>query len=335
MVDIARKLGVSTVTVSKALNNQKGVSEDLRLKIKQLADEMGYKAPATGRKEQKKSYNIGVLVASAYIAKYATFYWEIYQAMITAAAKRNCFVMLEVLESDEEKEKQEVKLIVEKKIDGLIVLGSVKSDYLKHLQESYQLPLLFMDFYDEQVKGDCIISNSFYGTYYLCNYLFEKGHQDIAFVGTVLATDSITDRYLGYMKSMLEHGQKPDTKWVIADREEARRCYDKIELPEELPSAFVCNCDLTASKVIKSLNERGVRVPEDVSVVGYDEYHYPGLCDVGLTTYSVDMVRMAEDGISTMVKKIKGELYQPGIHVIEGKLVERESVADKNVKVAI
>lgn len=326
MADIAKELGVSTVTVSKALGNQKGVSEELRERIKQLAEEMGYKAVGNKSSEEQKSYNIGVLVAATYIEKYVTFYWEFYQALTREAAKLNCFVMLEVLEKKEEKEKQDIKLIKEGKINGLIILGSMKTDYLKHLEENVQLPLLFMDFYDAHVKEDCIISNSFYGTYYLTNYLFEKGHSDIAFVGTVLATDSITDRYLGYRKSLMEHGVEEKSQWMIPDREESRYCYEQITLPEELPTAFVCNCDLTASKVVKALKERGKRVPEDVSVVGYDDYLYPGLCDVELTSYSVDMKRMARTGIETMVKKISGAPYQTGIQVIEGRLVERASV---------
>ena len=206
MADIAARLGVSTVTVSKALGDQKGVSEELRERIKQMAGEMGYKAPSANRSEEKKSYNIGVLVAEIYIEKYATFYWELYQKITTAAVKEDCFVLLEVLESAAEKELQDIKLIRENKIDGLIVLGSVSTEYLEQLCRGNDLPIVCMDFYDNKVKVDCVISNSFYGAYQLTNYLFDKGHQKIAFVGTLLATDSITDRYLGYQKSLMEHG---------------------------------------------------------------------------------------------------------------------------------
>ena len=329
MADIAQKLGVSTVTVSKALGDQKGVSDELREKIKQLAEEMGYKVPVSNSAEEKKSYNIGVLVSSIYIEKYATFYWEFYQSLTIAAAKVNCFVLLEVLNVEEERDMPDVKLVKEDKIDGLIILSRMKSEYPEHLKENCQLPFLFVDFYDNKVKEECIISNSFYGTYNLTNYLFEKGHEQIAFVGTVLATDSITDRYLGYMKSMMEHGKEIRPEWIIPDREDSRSCFEQIALPEELPTAFVCNCDLTASKIVKSLQEKGKRVPEDVSVVGYDDYLYPGLCDVALTTYSVDMARMAKISLKTMINKISGSSYQTGIRIIEGKLVERDSVSSR------
>ena len=94
-----------------------------------------------------------------------------------------------------------------------------------------------------------------------------------------------------------------------------------------MPTAFVCNCDLTASKVVKGLQERGLCVPGDVSVVGYDDYLYPGLCDVELTTYSVNMEKMAETGVEILRSRLGGDLGQIGIHVIEGGLVERDSVS--------
>ena len=326
MADIAKELGVSTVTVSKALGNQRGVSDELREKIKTVAEEMGYELPVSYKNRDRKGYNIGVLVATTYIEKYATFYWEFYQLLSSAAAKINSFVMLEILSLEAEKELQDILLIREGKIDGLIILGKINTEYLNHIKENCQIPTVYLDFYDNKVEEDCVISNSFYGAYKMTNYLFNMGHKEIAYVGTLLTTDSITDRYLGYQKSMLEHGNIVKQEWLIKDREDVREMYDKISLPEQLPTAFFCNSDLTASKVIKALQERGMRVPEDVSVAGYDDYLYPGVCDIPLTTYAVDMGQMVEEGIHILVKKIEGEPYRSGIHVIEGKLVERASV---------
>jgi LacI family transcriptional regulator/LacI family purine nucleotide synthesis repressor len=328
MTDIAKRLGVSTVTVSKALSDQKGVSDEVREKIKELADSMGYKAPGARKADSRKSYNIGVLVVEAYIEKYGTFYWEMYQKISMESIKKNGFVMLEVVSGAEEAKGNLPKLVQEKRVDGLLLLGGMRSDYLKRLHEEAGVPIVYMDFYDGSEQDDCVISNSFYGSYALTNYLFAMGHRDIAFVGTPLVTDSITDRYLGYLKSMMEKGRKVLPEWVIPDRNQDRVCYDVFELPSAMPTAFVCNCDLTAGKVIKNLREKGYRVPEDISVVGYDDYIYPGLCDVGITTYSVDMAEMAKVGIRFLLKKINGEAYQGGHHIVEGRLVIKESVRE-------
>ena len=329
MADIAARLGVSTVTVSKALGDQKGVSEELRERIKQMAGEMGYKAPSANRSEEKKSYNIGVLVAEIYIEKYATFYWELYQKITTAAVKEDCFVLLEVLESAAEKELQDIKLIRENKIDGLIVLGSVSTEYLERLCRGNDLPIVCMDFYDNKVKVDCVISNSFYGAYQLTNYLFDKGHQKIAFVGTLLATDSITDRYLGYQKSLMEHGVAVEKKWVIPDRDESRECFDHITFPREMPTAFVCNCDLTASILHDELKKIGYDVPEDISIVGYDNYLYGHSFANEVTTYNVDMEQMAKEAVHILLKRVKGISTHAGIHYVDSKVVERTSVKER------
>lgn len=326
MADIAEQLGVSTVTVSKALSDQKGVSEELRDKIKALADELGYKPTKSMKGEAKRSYNIGLLVAETYVERYSSFYWELYQRINANASKENCFVILEVLEPDNEKAFVEPKVIQENKIDGLMILGKIQTDYLKMLQKKSKVPVVYMDFYDQKVEADSVISNSYYGAYHVTNYLFEMGHRKIGFVGTVLATESIMDRYMGYQKAMLEHGEALREDWVVQDRDQHIRIYEQLNLPEDMPTAFVCNCDLIASTMIKTLNANGYRVPEDVSVIGYDDYLYPGLCDIGITTYSVNMERMAQKGIEILVQRINGSEEHMGMQVVEGEFIIRDSV---------
>ena len=325
MADIAKQLGVSTVTVSKALSNQKGVSEEMREKIKALAEEMGYKASTAAKGEVRRSYNIGLVVMETYIEKYSSFYWEFYQRINMSASRENCFVILEVLEANSERDLVVPKVVQENKIDGLMILGRLTTEYLTMLQKKAAVPVVYMDFYDQKVKTDSVISNSFYGAYNITSYLLELGHRKIGFVGTLLATESITDRYLGYIKAMIENGEKPKDEWLIQDRESHIRIFEKLALPADMPTAFVCNSDLTASGLIKTLNEKGYKVPEDISVVGYDDYLYPGLCDIGITSYSVDMERMAQAGMEILVQRIEGSTQPCGMQVVEGKLVIRES----------
>ncbi len=331
LADIAAIVGVSTVTVSKALSDQKGVSEELRDRIKRLADEMGYKQPSAVRKLQDhKSYNIGVLIAEMFLDKYDSFYWQMYQAVTTKAVSKGCFTMLEVIGTSDEASCNLPKVVQEKKVDGVIVIGSMASDYLTVLNEEAGVPIIYMDYYDEKQACDAVISNSYYGTYSLTNYLFDMGHRKIAYVGTLLATESITDRYFGYMKSLMEHGVESKPEWIMEDRDIDSGFIDaknRLVLPKEMPSAFVCNCDLTASYLIKKLQENGYRVPEDISVVGFDNYLYPGLCNVKITTYEVDIKEMARRTIHNVLKKIENDNYKPGVFIVEGRLVCKESVA--------
>ncbi|MBP3474757.1 MAG: LacI family DNA-binding transcriptional regulator [Lachnospiraceae bacterium] len=333
MADIAKVMGVSTVTVSKALSDQKGVSEELRAKIKKQAEEMGYKSASVIYQERTKpnaSYNIGVIVSDRFLDKYDTFYWKLYQEVATAAVHKGCFTMLEVLQAQDEEICVMPKLVQERKADGLVIIGLLRREYLEKLTEQAKVPVIFLDFYDKTGECDAVVSNSYFGMYVMTNYLFDMGHRDIAFVGNVLVTESITDRYFGYMKAMYEHGIEVNPDWIIRDRDPETGRSDQgfeMKLPDRMPTAFVCNNDVAAAMLVCRLEQEGYRVPQDISVVGYDNYQPPGLCDVRITTYEVDMQEMARRTIKKMIRKLSGETYKQSVTIVNGKIVYKESVA--------
>ena len=328
--DIAKKVGVSTVTVSKALSGQKGVSEEMRAKIRTLADELGYVQPSkTRRRGSRKSYNIGLLIEESYMDKYDSFYWQMYQQIATKAMAWECFTLMEVVGRQPEGRVEVPKLIKEQRVDGVIVLGKMPQHFLEMLKSSAKIPVVYMDFTDEERDVDAVVSDSFYGAYELTNYLFSMGHEKIAYVGTLLATTSITDRYLGYVKSMIEHGVPIREDWRIDDRDIRSGYIDEenlLQIPKDMPTAFVCNCDLTAGKLINKLQAQGYRVPEDVSVVGYDNYIYPGICDVEITTYEVDLGQMAKRAVGVLLDRLQYQTVAAGTHIVEGHLVIKDSV---------
>ena len=333
LADIAEKVGVSTVTVSKALSGQKGVSEEMREKIKQLADELGYRSPSENKRQTtEKQYNIGVIIQEVYLDKYDSFYLMMYQELNKRAVARGCFTLLESMSRESVLSNVMPLLVLEKKVDGLIVVGDMTQTYMEHLEEKAGIPVVCMDFYNDTINLDTVISNSFYGTYALTNYLFQMGHKKIAYVGTVGTTNSITDRYLGYAKSLLEHHIEVRKDYVIGDRDTktGRMDLDKYyQLPEDMPSAFVCNCDLAASYLIRKLRANGYRVPEDISVVGFDNYLFPGLCDIGITTYEVNIGEMARRVVHKIVRKIANENYTAGVFIVDGHMVIKDSVTRK------
>ena len=98
------------------------------------------------------------------------------------------------------------------------------------------------------------------------------------------------------------------------------------KLPKQMPTAFVCNNDVAAAMLVNRLEQEGYRVPEDISVVGYDNYQPPGLCDIRITTYEVDMPEMARQAIAIMIRKISGEPYKRGETIVSGRIIYKESV---------
>lgn len=330
LADIAEKLNVSTVTVSKALSGQKGVSDEMREKIKELAKELGYQPPAKVKlPKDGKGYNIGVVISERYLDQQESFYWKMYQEVATGAVSRECFTMLEILSHQGEQEMIMPKLLSEDKADGLIIIGLLKEDYLAMIRENIKVPMVCLDFYDRRHECDAVITDNYYGMYKLTNYLFEMGHTKIGYVGTLLYTGSITDRYFGYCKALLEHGQKVREDWVLEDRNRETGYREEgfaFRFPKEMPTAFACNCDITAGVLTEALREKGYRVPEDISIVGYDNYLSPGVCSLGITTYEVDIKEMAHKALRKLIRRMTGQVSRQGILIVEGRILLKESV---------
>ncbi len=334
MLDIATKLGVSVVTVSNALAGRDGVSEKMRRKICETAEKMGYK-PSNTKSEKRRiaipkiGKNVGILTSERFVGARGTFYWELTASISNQLSQLNICTVYECVTADSEKNAILPNMVTDNKVDGIIVIGQVHRSYIECLSK-LTCPLMFVDFYDNRYNIDSVISDSFNGGYMLTDHLVAKGHRKIGFFGTLNATSSINDRYLGYVKCIMENELEFRKEWIIGDRNERGILFDKIDFPEEMPTAFVCNCDETAFRVISALKSKGVRVPEDISVVGYDNYTVSSICIPTITTVEVDLSRMAEVSVGIMAKKLADPGYSEGRRIISGKLIEKESVLDIN-----
>lgn len=323
MKDIAEALNVSTVTISNALSGKKGVSEELRESVVRTAREMGY--DFTKREKMEQSVRIGVIVVDKYLEIGASFYWTMYQHVAYAASKGQNFTMFEVLEKEAEAGMVMPKLVREKTIDGLIVIGWVDKDYVRKLVRTSGIPIVLLDFSIRDVSCDAVVSGNYIGMYKVTRYLLERGHKDIAFVGSIRANENIMDRYFGYRKGLLEAGISPRREWLLEDRD-LDTGEVKVKLPENMPTAFACNSDLTASKIYDKLKEKGYRIPEDISIVGYDDYLFGHEFAEKLTTYHVDMKQMAETAVKLLMGKIRGSEKRFGIRYVDSVVKERNSV---------
>lgn len=332
MLDIAEKLGVSVVTVSNALAGREGVSEKMRRRICDAADEMGY--VPSGAKGSKKALSlakagnsVGILASERFVGARGTFYWELTADISKRLSQLGICTVYECITAENEDNAQLPNVISENKADGIFVIGQVHRPYIEMLSK-LDVPLVFVDFYDSLYDIDSVNSDSINGGYLLTDHLIRMGHRDIGFFGTFNATSSINDRFLGYIKCLMENNIKYDPEWTLDDRDERGILYSKINFPERMPTAFVCNCDETAFRVIAALKSKGVRVPEDISVVGYDNYTVSNICIPPITTVEVDLNKMAEISVGLMSKKLADSSYSEGRRIISGRLITKSSVLD-------
>lgn len=322
MADIAEKLNISVVSVSKALAGKPGVSEEMRARVVALAKELGYEAKAYG--EPGGTGNIGVLVSDRFFNE-NTFYSKLYRSLVLSSTSEGLTCVMEIVPDEAEKKAQMPALVTGRKVDGLIFMGNLDWNYL-HTVTASGLPCIQLDFYIPGGPLDCVVSDNLEGGMALTEHLLEKGWREIGFVGSIWATSSIMSRYLGYQQALRLAGIVPREEWLLEDRD-TTGAFLPLSLPDPMPRAFLCSCDEVAYKLVELLREKGFRVPDDVAVCGYDDFRFATLCQPPLTTYQVNVELMARMAVSRLAEQIRqGERL--GIrYTIPGKLVARESTA--------
>ena len=339
--DIAKVLGISNVSVSNALAGKKGVSEEMRQRILETARKMGYDISRSEKKTEERSVTLGIISSQRYMSEGTSFYWEMYQNTINAASGRNVLTMLEMLDESGEKDGSSA-LLSKSEIDGFILIGRMGDAFMERslkIQNSHagsdsfhrlpdrKKPVVLLDFYHEGYPCDAVLSNNYMGAYRITKYLTDRGHKEIGFVGTGRTSSNIMERYYGFCRCMLEQNLPIRQEWLLEDRDLETET-PRIVLPPELPTAFVCGSDYTAGILYNELLARGLRVPEDISVIGYDDYLYGNSFSEKLTSYHVDMAEMAKEAVRLILRRIEfpGEPYC--VCRIDSQIVERESVRD-------
>ncbi len=326
--DIAKRLNVSTVTVSKGIADREGVSDELRKKIKETAREMGYqqkKDPSLFKTDKNGlTGNIGILIPNKFFMVKASFYWSVFNSLSKELLNHNYYSIMELLSDEDEKKMMLPRIIQDKKVDGIIILGQLSESYLNYFTNKYD-KFIFLDFYNSNPNIDTVSDDNFYCSYLLTSRLISMGHRKLRYVGTFNSTTSISDRFMGFAKAMLEAGLPVSKDDIINDRSQDNT-FVSVKLPEELPTALVCNCDETAVKVINQLQERGISVPDDISVAGFDDFTISGTSPVPLTTIRIDADDTARVAGNLIIKKITNQPFEHGRHLIMGKLIMRESV---------
>lgn len=323
MSDIAKALGISTVTVSKALANKSGVSAALRAEVKKKAQDMGYAYSGFSRGRMGgRNYIIGIIVGGKFLGE-SSFYWIFYQNLLHELKKTPYLGILEVVSLEDEQNSAAPSFVLASKVDGVIVLGELSAAYLSMLT-GLGVKCIFLDFYSKIGGCDCIASNNFLGAYTLTKLLIDAGHAKIAFIGSTVTT-SILDRYMGFCKAVVE-ANLPYEK-AIEDRD-ASSHYTEFVL-DPVYTAYVCNNDRLAGHVIHQLHRLGKSVPRDVSIVGFDNEGEDLTGGIGVTSLAINISAMCALAVNQIIQNIENPAYVPhGQSFIDGKVISKASIAE-------
>lgn len=331
MQDVANELGISKVSVSKAFNDKYGVGQDLKEEILQKAEEMGYRFRKNRTETITQTRNVVVFMDQKFFEEgaKALFYMKMYQRITSELNDLGYISTLSTVTHDDYGDSL-ASMIESRNINGVIILGNLEDHFLASVRQ-LKIPKIYVDCMEVTAASDCVFSENIYSMYELSRHLLDQGHHYIGFVGSVMVTQSIADRFLGYQRALLERKILVRRDWVIEDRDFHNEAIE-FELPEEMPTAFVCNCDETAFRFIKALREKGIMVPEDVSIVSFDNDSYAEVCEPKLTTVAVDVDGIASAAVKKLKKRIEGKPVSGGATMVNGKVIYRDSVQPNRAK---
>lgn len=324
MQQIADRLEISKVTVSKALSDKEGVGDDLRARIKAVAQEVGYQPQTQNTKSEWAYRTIGVLVTDVFFEKDENFYSRLYKNLYNSAIAEKVFLTLYKITPERMAALESPEVCNCPSLVGLLVLGQISREYTAFLI-SLNIPLVLVDFYYQGLKVDSVTTDNLYAMYDAVNYLYQHGHRKIGFLGNQRQTSSIQDRYLGYCKSMLEHNLPILSEYTLLERNDEGEQIE-IKLPSALPTAVVCNSDQAAARLCRELKHAGLRVPEDVSVIGFDNVSHGTMFEPLITTINVNRREMAKSAIDSLMRRIRHPEADARSIICRTNIIERESV---------
>lgn len=327
MKQVAEKAGVSTSTVSHVINNTRAVSEDVRKRVLAVIQETRYVPSAVARSlKNDKTNSIGMMIPN----NSNPYFAELIQGIEDASFKLGYNIILCNAYDDAKKQAAYLRVLMEKRIDGLILVDSGGGDDLAEILCAMPMPKVIVDREVSGVDGDFIEADHERGGYLATRYLIELGHKQIACVTGPMHLVPSRDRVAGYRRALQEAALAFRSEFLIHSDFTSEGGFNAfqhlLQLPQR-PSAIFAGNDLMAFGGMCAANEAGVRVPEDLSVIGYDDIALASYSTPRLTTMAQPKYEMGETIARVLVERIRGGHQPFRREMFTPVLVERQSTA--------
>jgi LacI family purine nucleotide synthesis repressor len=327
--DVARLAGVSTTTVSHVINKTRFVAETTQQKVMEAVKELNYAPSAVARSLKcNTTRTVGMLVTQST----NPFLAEVIDGFESYCYRQGYTLILCNTSGIYEKQRDYVRMLAEKRVDGIFVLCSDMSPELQEMLDGHaDIPKVIMDWGHGEYLSDKIIDNSESGGYMATKYLLERGHRDIFCLSGHLDKTLCIERIEGYRRALEEFGVTFCQDKILEGNFEcdtAVEAADKILALEKRPTAVFCFNDIMALGLMSRLQEKGVRIPEDISVIGYDNIDLAAYYSPPLTTVHQPKRRVGKTAFEILLERIKNKEHDRRIFAMQPEIVSRKSVSD-------
>jgi DNA-binding LacI/PurR family transcriptional regulator len=328
--DIAQSAGVTPGTVSRALRDSPRVNPETKKRIQHLADEMGYAPDAQARSlVTGRTQTIGVVVTTMT----DPFIGSIVQAIESAAHDQGYAVILASSNDIPEREIAAVKMLQSRRVDGVIVTSSRVGVLYQESLDQLRVPVVLINSLAQQGGRQTFSMNvdNTHGGYLATNHLIQKGHRRIAYVAAPADRSDSKERMAGYRNALTEAGADSDPSLVVQGTGGAgggQRALPVLLSLDDAPSAAFCYNDMTAIGLMRAARKARLSVPEDLSIVGFDDIPFASYTHPALTTVAQPIRKMGQQALQMALELLGNtnlENRDSANFVVKGKLVVRES----------
>ncbi len=325
MKDVAEKANVSTATVSRALMNPDKVSQSTRNKVEKAALEVGYFPQALGR-NSKRNESKTILVIVPDICD--PFFSEIIRGIEVTAAEQGYLVLIGDCAHQNQQEKTFIDLIITKQIDGMLLLGS-RLPFDASIEEQRNLPPMVMaNEFAPELELPTVHIDNLTAAFNAVNFLHELGHQRIGCIAGPEEMPLCHYRLQGYVQALRRSGLTVDPHYIARGNftyEAGANALEQLLALPEPPTAVFCHSDIMALGALSLAKRRGLKVPEDLSIIGFDNISLTEFCDPPLTTVSQPRFAIGREAMLLLLDQLSGQNVSSGSRLLDCELIVRGS----------
>ncbi len=330
--DIARESGVSVPTVSLALRNRPGVSDDTRRRVLDAAEGLGYQLKQEERPVQAQTpKTIGLIIKSDPDAgpRASPFYSFVVAGIEDACRKNQLNLLYANMPVDADNHPVEAPaLLMDENLKGLLTVGAFLDETLDEALGKQEHAIVLVDAYSRADCYDAVVSDNFTAAYQAVEYLIRRGHQHIGLIGGgPSAYPSLRDRYNGYRRALKDNelGGIYLAGCELRSEPAYQATLALLRANPQITALMGCN-DEVAIAGMQAIRDLGRKVPDDISVIGYDDIELSRHVIPALTTMQVDKVSMGQFAVQLLLWRLENPEAQRMTVVINTPLRERESV---------